>query len=82
MICGITAMNRGLGFGRVFGLSLFFSLVIGIIIASLSPANEDITREEAILTEPKRTNRQKLNNLQFPTQLKVFIETQNDKRNN
>ena len=49
IICGITGMNKRIGFLQAAGIALVFSPTIGIIVAMLSKDNEDINREQEIL---------------------------------
>ena len=49
LICGVTGTNKRIGFLAAAAVALFFSPVIGIIVAMLSKDNEDIEREKEIL---------------------------------
>ena len=49
VICGITGMNKRIGFLAAGGIALFFSPIVGIIVAMLSKDNEDIQRDIEML---------------------------------
>lgn len=56
IIVAFVGMEKRIGFVLAFLSSMVFSPIIGIIVTMLSRDNEDVKRDEEVLTELRKLN--------------------------